>query len=89
MRRRDFVAALGGLAAACPLAARAQQQMRVISFLDSGSATAFAERVAWFRRGLAEIGYTEGPSPITRVYELATGSDACARMWAVTERRQI
>jgi hypothetical protein len=31
--------------------------MPVIGFLDSGSAVAFAARVAAFRRGLSETGY--------------------------------
>jgi putative ABC transport system substrate-binding protein len=60
VRRRDFIAGLGG-AAAMPLAARAQQlAMPVIGFLSGRSLASDSDLVAAFLRALNEAGYVNG-----------------------------
>ena len=59
--RRELLAALGGAAAAWPLAARAQQPaMPVIGYLNPGSPESDTLRLTGLRRGLNETGYVEG-----------------------------
>ena len=60
MRRREFIALVGG-AAAWPVVARGQQTaMPVIGILSVGSLEPDAKRMKGVRRGLTEIGYVEG-----------------------------
>jgi putative ABC transport system substrate-binding protein len=56
LRRREFIALLGGVAAAWPLAVRAQQPTKVaqIGFLDFGPASARASRVEALQGGLRD-----------------------------------
>ena len=60
MRRRQFLAALGGMAAG-PLASYAQGPgLPLIGYLGPEAPERFASRVNAFRDGLAETGYIEG-----------------------------
>jgi putative ABC transport system substrate-binding protein len=63
IRRREFIAALAG-AAACPLAARAQQGDRVrrIGWLQAGDENdpLVKTSVAAFTQALADLGWTDG-----------------------------
>src|SRR5262249_54967358 len=61
IKRREFMALLGGVTIAWPFAARAQQPaMPMIGYLGFGAATELGPRVAAFKQGLSKTGYVEG-----------------------------
>jgi putative tryptophan/tyrosine transport system substrate-binding protein len=59
MKRREFIAGLGG-AAAWPMVARAQQPVPMVGLLALGKPEANAFRVDAVREGLREMGFAEG-----------------------------
>ena len=61
MKRREFITLLGGMAAAWPLAARAQQSSKLptVGFLGSATPLVESQRVATFVQRLRELGWIE------------------------------
>jgi ABC-type uncharacterized transport system substrate-binding protein len=62
MKRRDFIALLGGAAAAWPLAAGAQTSPKIprVGYIAGSSANSTEHMVGAFRQRLRELGYVEG-----------------------------
>jgi putative tryptophan/tyrosine transport system substrate-binding protein len=89
MRRRDFIAGLGG-AMAWPLAARAQQRaLPVIGFLSDGSLETRRDYLAVFLRGLAETGYVEGRNITIEYRWTENRGDRLPALAADLVRRQV
>jgi putative ABC transport system substrate-binding protein len=90
MRRRKFIALLGGTVVAWSLGVSAQKSaLPVIGFLGSASPTQWAPFVVAFRQGLNETGYVEGKN-VAIEFRWAEGHyDRVPALAADLVRRQV
>jgi ABC-type uncharacterized transport system substrate-binding protein len=73
VKRREFIALVGGAAAAWPFAARAQRVAKpIVGFLHQAAPENFGSFVSAFAKGLGESGYTDGHN-VTIEYRWAEG----------------
>jgi putative ABC transport system substrate-binding protein len=73
MKRREFIALVGGTAITWPFPTHAQQlTMPMVGFLDAAPLETDVRGVAEFRKGLSEVGYVEGQN-VTIEYRSAEG----------------
>jgi len=90
MRRREFVALLGGATGAWPIVARAQQSaVPVVAVVNAGSREASASRVAAFRKGLSETGYVEGQNVAVEYHWFGGEYDRLPTLMADLVRRRV
>ena len=90
MKRRDFIAFVGGAAVGWPIAARAQQAaMPVIGFLHSGSFEATPTKPSRSAEGLNEAGFIPGQNVAIEYRWAATQYDQLPALAADLVGRQV
>src|SRR5580765_5655007 len=72
MRRRQFIAGLGGAAVVGPRVTWGQSARPVVGFLASGTSNSFTANVAGFLAGLKDAGFVDGQN-LTIEYRWADG----------------
>jgi len=89
MRRRDFIAALGGVSV-LPLSALAQQHASpVVGLVSLASADAFADNMDVFHKSLGEAGYVEGGNVLIEYHWLEGHHDGVTALMADLVRRRV
>src|SRR5262249_5933828 len=89
MRRREFIALIGG-AAMWPLAARGQHQdVPVVAYISPRSSDGSARLAAAFRKGLGEAGYSEGQNVTVEYYWLDGQYDRLRPLMDDLVRRRV
>jgi putative ABC transport system substrate-binding protein len=90
MKRREFIALIGGVTAAVPFAARAQQpRSPVVGFLGTRASGDDPQLLVAFRSGLKEAGYVEGQN-VAIEYRFAENQyDRLPMLAADLVRRQV
>ena len=91
MRRREFITLLGGVAAAWPLAARAQQPTKLptIGYMGPNTPSVDSYRLPAFVQRLGELGWIEGRT-VTIEYRWAEGrSEHLAEIAAEFVQRKV
>jgi putative ABC transport system substrate-binding protein len=90
MRRREFIALVGGAAAGWPLAARAQRTaLPVIGFLGSSLPDEYTIRLRAFRQGLKDEGFIEGQNIIVEYRWAEDQNSRLPPLAAELVRRQV
>jgi hypothetical protein len=89
MRRREFIASVGGAAVAWPLTARAQKAMPVVGYLSSLGQAVSVHFDAAFRRGLSQMGYVEGQNVSIEYRWISDSYDPLPAMAADLVQRQV
>jgi putative ABC transport system substrate-binding protein len=90
VRRRAFIALLGGTVAAWSLVARAQQPaMPIVSFVSGRTLETSAPSAAAFRKGLNETGYVDGQNVMVEYHWLDGQYDRLPTLMADLVRRQV
>ena len=90
IRRREFLATLGGAAVAWPLASRAQQRAKpVVGVVSGQTSDTEARNTAAFRKALKESGYIEGENVTVEYHWVEGRYDRLPALMADLVRRQV